>query len=202
MKKELLIIFVKNPVAGKVKTRLAQSIGSDNALHIYKLLLRHTHSVACKVDADVQVWYSSKIDRTDLWETGSFGKHLQKGGNLGQRMSNAIQKGFSDGYERVAIIGSDCPALAPEHIKKTFSKLDDSDCVIGPASDGGYYLLGLRRFLPGIFEGMKWSHGSVLDETLAILGQQNYTVSLLEELNDIDTFEDLQKSGIKIQSLD
>lgn len=201
MKNELLIIFVKNPVAGKVKSRLAKSIGSDNALHIYKLLLRHTHSVACRVDTDVQVWYSSQIDRTDLWEEGDFVKYLQKGNNLGQRMAYAIHKGFSDGYERIAIIGSDCPELTPSNIKNAFSNLDDSDCVIGPASDGGYYLLGLRRFLPGIFEGIEWSEGSVLDDTLTTLEQQKISVKLLQELNDIDTIDDLRQSGLKIDAL-
>jgi len=202
MKKVLLIIFVKNPIAGKVKTRLAESIGSSNALHIYKMLLRHTHSVACKLDTDVQVWYSSQINRTDFWEKGGFNKQLQKGRNLGQRMSHAIQNGFSSGYEHVAIIGSDCPGLTPEHIKNAFDMLNDSDFVIGPASDGGYYLLGLRRFLPDIFEGINWSKDSVFKDTINIIDRHNFSVSLLEELNDIDTIEDLQNSGLKIQPLE
>lgn len=201
MSDELLIIFVKNPVAGKVKTRLAESIGSNNALHIYKTLLRHTHSLAGAIDADTQVWYSAKIDRTDLWENGSFDKYLQNGENLGRRMSDAIGKGFDDGYSRVVIIGSDCADLTPEHIRNAFTELTSTDCVIGPARDGGYYLLGLSRFLPDVFEEIEWSKPSVFDDSIKILGQNNFSVELLEELNDIDTIEDLKQSGMKIQTL-
>ncbi|CAN5332700.1 TIGR04282 family arsenosugar biosynthesis glycosyltransferase [soil metagenome] len=202
MAEELLIIFVKNPVAGKVKTRLAESIGSRNALHIYKILLRHTHAAAYSINVDTQVWYSSKIDRTDLWENGSFDKYLQKGENLGRRMSDAIGKGFDDGYSRVVIIGSDCADLTSGHIRKAFTELTTADCVIGPARDGGYYLLGLSRFLPDLFEEIEWSKPTVLEDTIKILGQNNFTVELLEELNDIDTIEDLKQSGLKIEALD
>jgi len=202
MTEELLIIFVKNPVVGKVKTRLAESIGSRNALHIYKTLLRHTYVAADRIDADTQVWYSSFIDRTDLWENGSFDKYLQKGENLGRRMSGAIGKGFDDGYSRVVIIGSDCADLTPGHISKAFAELTKADCVIGPARDGGYYLLGLSRFLPDLFEEIEWSKPTVFEDTIKILGQQNFSVELLEELNDIDTIEDLKQSGLKIDALD
>ncbi len=202
MTEDLLIIFVKNPIAGKVKTRLAESVGSQNALHIYKTLLRHTHAAAGRMDADTQIWYSSFIDKTDLWENESFDKHLQKGESLGRRMAQAIGKGFNDGYSRVVIIGSDCADLTAGHIRKAFTVLNSTDCVIGPARDGGYYLLGLSRFLPPLFEDIEWSKPTVFEDSIKILGQNNFSVDLLEELNDIDTIEDLKQSGLTIETLD
>ena len=190
------MIFVKNPVAGKVKTRLGASIGSANALQVYKKLLAHTRDVASKVNSDKQLWYSSMIDRRDSWSSEEFDKKLQKGGDLGERMSAAFQEGFEAGYKNVVIIGSDCAGLAPHHIDSAFAELKTNDAVIGPSKDGGYYLLGLRSFRKELFRDVAWSTPEVYDTTTELFSRLGISFSTLETLNDIDTLEDLKQSNL------
>lgn len=194
----LLIIFIKNPVEGDVKTRLGASIGSGNALLVYKKLLTHTREVAVRVDCERQVWYSSMVDRRDDWDAEQFSKKLQKGSGLGERMSAAFMEGFDAGYKKIVIIGSDCAGLAPHHINRAFKALDDKDAVIGPSQDGGYYLLGLTKFRKEIFSDIAWSTPEVFDETVKIFGQHQLEYSTLETLNDIDTIEDLKQSSLTL----
>jgi rSAM/selenodomain-associated transferase 1 len=200
MNSNLLIVFIKNPVEGEVKTRLGASIGSKNALQIYKKLLEHTRDVAVELapEIDIQVWYSSIIDRRDLWEGHGFEKFLQRGNDLGARMAGAISGGFKAGYERVVIIGSDCPDVIPKHIQSAFSDLKTHDAVIGPATDGGYYLLGLNEFQEDLFRKKEWSESSVFDQTMAVFKDRDLSVCRLEELNDIDTIEDLKRSNLSL----
>jgi len=202
MNSDLLIIFVKNPVAGKVKTRLAKDIGGQNALHIYKTLLKRTRAVAEPADADCQVWYSEWIDRTDSWPDERFDKFLQKGKTLGDRMSHAIRLGFDSGYKRVVIIGSDCADLRTEDINSAFRELQKSDAVMGPAEDGGYYLLGLSRYIGELFSDKSWSQESLYEQTMETFRKHNSSVKELRMLNDIDTIDDLRRSGIIPEPLD
>lgn len=188
--KKALIIFTRNPELGKCKTRLAKTIGDDNALEVYKFLLNHTALIAKEVKADRYVFYSENILKDDLWNIGTFRKKLQKGNDLGQRMQNAFMELFEMGYEKVAIIGSDLLDLEAEVVNTAFTQLDFNDVVIGPASDGGYYLLGMKNLYPKLFENKVWGSASVLQSTLKDL--QNSNVYLLKELNDIDTFEDMR----------
>lgn len=188
--KKALIIFTRNPELGQCKTRLAKSIGDENALEVYKLLLNHTASVAKEVKADRYVFYSKNIVREDLWDVGTFRKKLQKGDELGQRMHNAFVELLEMGYEKVAIIGSDLLDLDAEIVNDAFAQLDFNDVVIGPALDDGYYLLGMKNLYHQLFENKDWGTSSVLQSTLKDL--QNSTVHLLKELNDIDTFEDME----------
>lgn len=188
--KRALIIFTRNPELGQCKTRLAKTIGDENALEVYKLLLNHTASVAKEVKADRYVFYSENIVREDLWDVGTFRKKLQKGDELGQRMHNAFVELLEIGYEKVAIIGSDLLDLDAEIVNDAFAQLDFNDVVIGPALDGGYYLLGMKNLYHQLFENKDWGTSSVLQSTLKDL--QNSTVHLLKELNDIDTFEDME----------
>src|SRR6056297_979813 len=198
MEKNLLIIFIKNPVAGEVKTRLGASIGSTNALQIYKKLLLHTQETAVQVECDRQLWYSSMIDRRDSWSSEQFDKKLQDGSNLGERMSVAFREAFEDGYEKVVIIGSDCADLSPDHIEDAFQTLHTNDAVIGPSEDGGYYLLGLNEYRPEIFSEIEWSTPSVFEETKRHFEQLGLTYRTLEVLNDIDTIEDLKQSDLSL----
>lgn len=198
MEKNLLMIFIKNPIEGDVKTRLAASVGSANALQVYKKLLRHTQDVAEQLDCDRQLWYSTMIDRRDSWDDEHFDKKLQQGDDLGERMSAAFREAFDDGYEKVVIIGSDCPDLAPHHIKKAFEELASNDAVIGPSKDGGYYLLALTNFHPELFSGVAWSTPEVYEKTKEFFGQLGLSFSTLEMLNDIDTLEDLKQSGLSL----
>lgn len=198
MNSNLLVIFIKNPVEGEVKTRLGASIGSANALLVYKKLLEHTRDVASKVDCDRQVWYSSKIDRRDSWSADQFDKRLQRGQDLGERMSVAFKEAFKAGYENVVIIGSDCADLTPHHIESAFEALETIDAVIGPSKDGGYYLLGLTDFREELFRNIAWSTPEVYGETTGLLSRLQLEYSTLEMLNDIDTFEDLKQSGLTL----
>lgn len=191
MSKSLLIIFVKNPELGKVKTRLAASVGNEAALTIYRQLLRKTREVTRPVPVDKVVYYSVSIDHNDLWENEHYHKACQQGPDLGERMKNAFQKSFAEGYERVCIIGSDCMEISSSLIEEAFEKLQSSDAVIGPSQDGGYYLLGMNRFMLQLFENKAWSTDTVFASTLDDLNAPGMSYCELPVLNDVDTVEDL-----------
>lgn len=197
--KKLIIIFVKNPKLGAVKTRLATSIGDAMALETYKLLLNHTALIASKVQADKVVFYDKTIEKNDLWSSHKFLKAKQSEGDLGKRMNNAFEEAFGWGYEHVIIIGSDLYSLKSEHLENAFENLKTHDVVIGPANDGGYYLLGLKTKIPHLFINKKWSQESVFIDTMEDLKGQS--IYLLEILNDIDTFDDLKHEPELIKKL-
>jgi len=189
--KNLILIFTRNPKLGKCKTRLAKTIGDENALTIYKILLQHTANVVTQIDCDKAVYYSVKIRDNDIWDNTLFQKHQHHGNDLGLRMQNAFANSFKAGYEKVLIVGSDLYDLKPQHIQKAFDNLDNHDVTIGPAEDGGYYLLGMKTLHPNIFENKEWGTETVREDTLSDLKSQS--VFLLKELNDIDLYEDLKK---------
>lgn len=186
-----LIIFVKNPEKGKVKTRLAKDIGDDQALHVYHRLLQYTKSISKPLNSEKIVYYSDFIDNNDLWDNMTFEKHLQDGADLGERMQNAFAEAFARGQQRVLIIGSDCVELETYMIKEAFAVLENNDVVIGPAKDGGYYLLGMRKFYPTLFENKPWSSDDLLMDTIIDLKKLNAPYYLLKTLSDIDHVEDL-----------
>ena len=188
--KKALIVFTRNPELGECKTRLAKTVGDESALKIYKHLLQHTADVSKSVKADRFVFYSETINENDIWESSHFKKKLQQGENLGQRMHNAFSELFQSGYENVCIIGSDLLDLNAELIETAYEKLNDHDIVIGPAEDGGYYLLAMTKMHSSVFENKDWGTETVRAATLKDL--QNNTVLLLKELNDIDTFDDMK----------
>jgi rSAM/selenodomain-associated transferase 1 len=189
--KKALIIFTRNPELGKCKTRLAAKIGDENALEVYKFLLNHTAHISKDIKADRYVFYSENIKKEDFWESGVFRKKLQIGTGLGARMQNAFSELLEMGYEKVIIIGSDLLDLNAELVNDAFNQLDSNEVVIGPAIDGGYYLLGMKVLHPNIFENKTWGTETVLKDTKGDL--QNSKLHLLKELNDIDTFEDMQQ---------
>ncbi|MDA9334682.1 TIGR04282 family arsenosugar biosynthesis glycosyltransferase [Flavobacteriaceae bacterium] len=193
MNKNIIIIFVRNPELGKVKTRLSKTIGKEDALKIYRILLEHTESVLRKISSDKVVYYSEEIQKNDLWDASIYQKKLQKGTDLGARMQMAFETAFKDSYEKVVIVGSDLFDLKPIHIEKAFEALENHDVVLGPSLDGGYYLLGMTKRHPFLFKNKQWGTDSVLESTLKDLKEHN--VTLLEALNDIDTFEDLQNQS-------
>ena len=190
MTKNLLLIFTRNPELGKAKTRLAKTVGDETALEIYKFLLDKTKEVTSNLSCDKAVYYSVKVRENDIWNSDVFQKHQQEGEDLGIRMLNAFKDGFERGYEKVMIIGSDLYDLTPNHINDAFSKLDTNDVVIGPAEDGGYYLLGMKTLQPAIFKNKKWGTATVRKDTLNDL--HKVSVHLLEELNDVDVFDDIK----------
>ena len=188
-KKELLMIFTRNPELGRCKTRLAASVGEQTALDIYTFLLEHTADITKGLRADKRVYFSEKIGREGPWDETVFQKSLQQGEDLGKRMARAFEEGFTEGYERILIIGSDMYDLREEDLELAFSKLEDRDFVIGPALDGGYYLLGMKGLYPGLFRNKKWGGPTVLKDTLDDLKGKSY--ELLEVRNDVDVLEDI-----------
>ncbi|WP_375238515.1 TIGR04282 family arsenosugar biosynthesis glycosyltransferase [Aurantibacter sp.] len=190
MSNNALIIFTRNPELGKCKTRLAKTIGDQEALNVYKFLLQHTANVAKKVKSSRYVYYSVKIRDNDIWDKTLFNKKQQFGEDLGIRMQNAFQELFNLGHEKVIIIGSDLLDLSTEIIEEAYKKLDTNDAVIGPAEDGGYYLLGFKKPTPEVFNIKNWGTETVYKQTLEKLISKK--VYVLETLNDIDYVEDLK----------
>ena len=186
-----LIIFIKNPLIGKVKTRLAKTLGDEKALEIYQQLLLHTVQITKNINCDKFVYYSDFVDQNDSWNNDRYFKKLQSGGNLGDRMSAAFMELFKSGYNKLIIIGSDCLELTELEIINAFEVLNNDDVVIGPSFDGGYYLLGMKAFLPTLFMNKNWSTPTVFKDTLHDLNELNKTVSKLITLNDIDEEKDL-----------
>ena len=190
-----LIIFVKNPEAGKVKTRLAADIGPDKALEVYLQLLEITKLAATQVKASSYVYYSHYIPEQDLWSGLGFEKRLQAAStDLGIRMYSALHEVLAH-HQKVVIIGSDCPDISAEIIEQAFVSLNDYDAVVGPAVDGGYYLLGLCKAHKKLFEHKEWSTSSVLKDTLADMQGLKMTYSLLPQLTDIDTAADMRTAN-------
>ena len=185
-----LIIFTRNPILGKVKTRLAKSVGNEIALEIYQFLLNKTKEVTLNIPADKVVFYSEEITNKDIWDATIYKKELQEGTDLGAKMSNAFKTCFKDGYEKVVLIGSDLFDLEEFHIREAFEKLEKNDAVIGPALDGGYYLLGLKKMHPTIFMNKNWGTATVRKNTIKNLEKVN--VHLLPILNDVDVIEDIK----------
>jgi rSAM/selenodomain-associated transferase 1 len=189
-RQSILIIFVKNLVLGKVKTRLAATIGDDNAFEVYKHLITHTNSVTKTLKAAKIVYYSDAVEHNDTWDD-SFLKAQQQGADLGERMMTAFKDIFQQGYTKAVIIGTDCPSVNEGIIEDAFGKLNTADIVIGPAFDGGYYLLGMKKLHSNLFEKINWSTPTVFDTTIAKCTNLNLSYSVLPLLHDIDEEKDL-----------
>ena len=189
-----LIVFIKNPEEGKVKTRIAHTIGNAGALNIYLTLIDIVHHVVINTDTVRHVFYSEFLNKNDRWSDTSFCKHVQTGHDLGERMKNAFKSVFNAYSEqdtcKVVIIGSDCPYLTPSIMDDAFFSLEQSDFVVGPTYDGGYYLLGMKIFTANIFDDIEWSTECVFDQTIDKIKNQGSTFQLLPTLHDIDTEDD------------
>lgn len=190
MSKELLIIFTKNPELGKVKTRLAKSIGDKAALNIYKKLLFTTEKATSTLDVKRHIYASPSVLK-HYWSTDHH--TLQTGTDLGERMLNAFKNGFEEGFDKIVLIGSDLPEISEGLVTEAFKQLQVNDVVFGPSIDGGYYLIGLSTLHACIFKNKPWSTPQLLNKTLTELHHKNVTVSIMQTLNDIDTFEDLKQ---------
>ena len=191
MPKQLLIIFAKNPIKGKVKTRLAKVIGNEKALAIYEFLLGHIQQEIRQLAVDIEVHYSHFIDYDDDWQHDRLEKKLQTEGDLGEKMGHAFHQAFANGYQHIIGIGTDIYDLNANDIQAGFDQLKKNPYCFGPANDGGYYLIGMTQYQPQIFQNKSWSTASVLKETLRDLPPEN--VALLQEKMDVDTIEDLKQ---------
>ena len=185
MQKSLLIIFARAPEYGKVKKRLATKLGKSKALDIHQRLLGHTLEVVKSSGSLYKVYLSEEPKSKQ-----AFSYKLQSGENLGDRMHNALQFELEQ-YAKVCLIGSDCLALTSDDIAEAFKQLDTADVVIGPAVDGGYYLIGMKKPYPQLFSAISWGTSSVLANTLKRCASNSLQVHQLSLLNDIDRPEDV-----------
>ena len=192
-----LIIFIKNIATGKVKTRLAATVGNEKAIKIYSALLERTRQTVLEADVDHHVFYSSYIEDNDIWNNHIFIKNRQRGNNIGERMSNAFVDVFPK-YENAILIGGDIANLSTDILNVGFKKLNTHDFVLGPAYDGGYYLIGMKEPAPTVFENIKWSTESVSRKTVENINALGKTHFLLPTLSDIDYEEDWVKYGWEI----
>jgi len=193
MPRSLVIVFAKAPRPGFVKTRIAEKVGDEFAASVSSFLYLQVASALIEMQ-QVEFRITPDDSKSEfpqrLWD--SWTQEPQGGGDLGLRLVRAFAEAFLRGVERVAIIGSDCPDFTEEDIHEAWEELDSHDVVIGPAKDGGYWLIALKEQHPELFAGIAWSSPSVLAQTRAIAEGQGMKVKLLRELSDIDTFEDWQ----------
>jgi rSAM/selenodomain-associated transferase 1 len=197
MKKEVVLVFQKNAILGKVKTRLASGMGEARALEIYRHLVQSTYSVLEDVAVPVWTYFSDYIPETVNPPIAK--SFVQDGQDLGERMAHAFARSFESGMDKVVLIGTDCPTLQSHHLHEAFEALTHSDLVLGPATDGGYYLIAMKRKADYLFEGISWSTSEVLSQTLAVATAHGLHFTLLDELSDIDTREDWERYRSQIE---
>ena len=192
-----VIVFARYPENGKVKTRLGKTLGDDFAAGLYELMAEHIFKV-CRTlpgeEYDIHLFYDDK-DNSPLikkWAPPDFNLFLQTGNDLGERMKNAFQSLFNKRYKKVIIIGTDCPQINVNLLLEAFNKLSQSDLVIGPSNDGGYYLLGMNDFHPLLFDDIRWSSDEVFRKTEKKAIENELSLSVMPELIDIDTEDDLK----------
>lgn len=190
--RNLLIIFAKYPEAGEVKTRLAKGVGEEKAAELYSKMVDYTIEVASQVGCDVELCYGDER-RIGSWDNSVQKSTSQENGDLGHRMSQAFNVAFENNYEKVVLIGSDCMELTTEILKESFEALDYNELTIGPSHDGGYYLIGMTKYYPVLFEDMEWSTEEVLSDTMHRVKWIGVGVEFQETLSDVDNINDLKK---------
>ncbi|PSB47483.1 hypothetical protein C7B67_19015 [filamentous cyanobacterium Phorm 6] len=200
---EKLIVFTRYPEPGITKTRLIPVLGKAGAANLHRLMAQRTIARALSLQNSRQL-------SVEIHHTGDSQQQMQDwlgtdliyqnqiDGDLGARMAAAFQNSFDSGVDKVAIIGTDCPDLKAEILAQAFDELSDRDLVLGPAKDGGYYLIGMRRAIPELFEGIKWGTSEVFASTRAIAQNLSLNIAVLPILADIDLPEDLLGLDINI----
>ena len=188
-----IVVFTRAPEAGRVKTRLARDLGDATALAAHRELGTLVLSAAAGLaDCEVVVAYTP-ADREDLvraWLGGARRYEPQVDGDLGTRMLTAITHCFAAGAGKVLLIGTDCPAVGADLLETAFRELDRAGAVLGPSADGGYYLIGMTRPIPRLFQDIPWSTPKTLSVTLDRAAGAQVTVALLDERRDVDTAAD------------
>ena len=191
-----IIIMTRYPEPGRVKTRLIPALGAAGAAQLHQRMVEHTmltvRSFTPASPAGIFVFFNGGSKELMASWIGDEAEYLpQADGNLGDKMRAAFHAVFNRGFKVVTMIGSDCPAIDSHILRQAFSSLAQADMVVGPAVDGGYYLLGLKQVYDQLFEGISWGGNKVLTQTLSAARNQRITVSCLPELGDIDRPEDL-----------
>ncbi|MGK7922435.1 MAG: TIGR04282 family arsenosugar biosynthesis glycosyltransferase [Trichodesmium sp.] len=198
MNNQQLIIFTRYPEPGKTKTRLIPALGAEGAANLQRQMTEKTITIAQKLFnlmlLSVEVRFAGgNLELMKNW-LGADLKYQEQGtGDLGERIIRAFQSSFNQEMNYVVIIGIDCPSLTSEIILEAFTKITNFDLVIGPATDGGYYLIGLKKIIPELFQGINWGTSEVLSQTVAIAQNLNLAIEYLPPLSDIDRPEDLEK---------
>ncbi len=187
-----LIIFTRYPQAGRVKTRLNPALGAKGAEILHRKMVDLTLAQTGAFSGEVEVHFSGGSHQL---MKGWLGKHLhyrkQKGTSLGERLYYAMSEAFTENKCKVVVIGTDCPGLTADHINRAFYLLDHSDLVLGPAHDGGYYLIGLKKVVKELFLNISWGSDLVYRQTIEAAAQLNLSIAELEKLADIDRPADL-----------
>jgi len=192
----IILLFIKAPVKGQIKSRLAAAIGNDAALELYQRFVLDTIDTVRALPAPVRICFYPPEAGTTIrtWLGNERACIPQQGNDLGGRMEQSFAQAFSEGYERAVLIGSDIPELSRAMMHEAMAALDTNDAVLGPAADGGYYLIGFKAktFLPSVFHDIAWSTSTVCDETLGKFKRSGQRVHLLPKLHDVDTKDDLR----------
>lgn len=193
-----VLFFIKYPEAGKVKTRLGEVVGNTVAADLYKRFVEDMLNGLSKVTSALRIYYLPQegVDlqaRLTEWLGDGYSYFPQAGANLGERMKGAMQQAFADGFDRAILMGSDVPDFPPELVQKAMQDMERMDAVVGPAYDGGYYLIGFRKevFFPEIFDGIVWGEADVYRPTMERLRSKGLEVLRLPDWNDVDTIWDL-----------
>lgn len=205
LQKNVLIIFVKYPEPGKVKTRLAEELGEKKAAQVYSLMAETVIGNVIHSDKyETAIFFDPPDKEGEIrkWIGGGSAVFFpQEGKALGQRMSSAFGTVFSDGARKAVIIGTDCVDVTAGTAEEAFDLLGETDVVIGPAEDGGYYLLGLNNHEPALFRDISWSTSLVFDQTVGRINEAGLSFTLLKTMNDIDTAGDLRRDvSIKLRA--
>ncbi len=198
--KNALVIFIRNPVLGKVKTRLALKIGDQKALDVYNLLLAKTQKESTKISEDIFVYYSDYVEENDSWQGVNIQKKCQNTSpDLGIRMQSAFSEVFELGYQNVILIGSDIYDIRSEYLVQAFEYLVSDSAILGPCLDGGYYAIGfsqknikqIGKVLNAVFLHKKWSHNAVFQDAINVFEEHKIPFEILPKLRDIDNMDDL-----------
>jgi len=194
--KACLLIFVRYPEPGKVKTRLIPALGAQEATFVYKQMAEHTlaqvRALKLLRSWTTQVWFTGgSKEKMKAWLGENLNYQIQPKGDLGDRLCYAFQDAFKQGNQFVIAIGTDCPSLDTTILHQGFQALEHHELILGPATDGGYYLIGMQRLLPGLFRGIAWSTAEVLQQTVKASEKLGLTLSYLPNLTDVDAPKDL-----------
>ncbi len=198
--RDRLIIFSRYPEPGKTKTRMIPVLGEVGAANLQRQMTEHTLKQVRKLQRDrsfsLQIYFTGgnqSLMQDWLGTDAALSYQQQSQGDLGQRMFSAFAQSFSEGSERVVIIGTDCPEIDAEILAQAFDLLSDRDLVLGPAKDGGYYLIGLRYLFAQLFTGIPWGTSEVFLKTQSVAQQLGLRIATLAVLADIDRPEDLER---------
>ncbi|MCJ7698085.1 MAG: TIGR04282 family arsenosugar biosynthesis glycosyltransferase [Thermoplasmata archaeon] len=191
-----VLCFVKYPEKGQVKLRLAADLDKDIVVELYRNFVLDTLSTLKKLDVQLRICFSPLNAQKKFreWLGSSYSYVPQEGNDLGERMKNGFCYPFTEGFRRVILVGSDSPDLPGDFLRNAIVELQTHDIVLGPSSDGGYYLIGFRddTFLPSMFDGISWSSSTVFQETIAKVKNAGRSLSLLPAWSDVDSISDLK----------